>query len=116
MTEPLVSIIIPTYNRSSVIRETLDSVFAQTYNNWECIIVDDGSTDNTSNVVLTYVAKDKRFHYYKRPDTHNEGGNGARNYGLEISKGVYVQFLDSDDLLAKNKLESYKSQPSFLNQ
>jgi glycosyltransferase involved in cell wall biosynthesis len=106
MQGPLVSIIIPTYNRSSIIVETLDSVFAQTYTNWECLIVDDGSTDNTNEVVKTYVEKDKRFQYYKRPNRYSTGGNGARNYGLEQAAGAFVQFLDSDDLLADNKLES----------
>lgn len=106
MTAPLVSIVIPTYNRNSLIGETLDSVLAQTYKNWECIIVDDGSTDNTYETVVSYVDKDNRFQYHKRPDTHIAGGNGARNYGLEKSKGIFIQFLDSDDLLAKNKLES----------
>ena len=67
---PLVSIIIPTYNRAHLIGETLDSVLAQTYQNWECIIVDDGSSDNTDDVVNDYVKKDPRFKYYYRPDEH----------------------------------------------
>ncbi|WP_281228100.1 glycosyltransferase family 2 protein [Flavobacterium aquiphilum] len=106
MPDKLISIIIPVYNRALLIGETLNSVLEQSYSNWECLIIDDGSKDNTNEVVKTYVEKDKRFHYYKRPDTYNIGGNGARNYGLEVSKGLFVQFLDSDDLLAKNKLES----------
>jgi glycosyltransferase involved in cell wall biosynthesis len=96
--QPIVSIIIPTYNRAHLIGETLDSVLAQTYTNWECIIVDDGSTDNTDEVVEEYVKKDSRFKYYHRPDEHLPGGNGARNYGFKMSKGEYVNWLDSDDL------------------
>jgi glycosyltransferase involved in cell wall biosynthesis len=89
--QPLVSIIIPTYNRAHLIGETLDSVLAQTYQNWECIIVDDDSTDKTDEVVGAYVEKDSRFKYYHRPDEHLPGGNGARNYGFKMSTGEYVQ-------------------------
>lgn len=102
---PLVSIIIPTYNRAHLIGETLDSVLAQTYTNWECIIVDDGSSDNTDEVVGKYLKKDPRFKYYHRPDTHKPGGNGARNYGFLQSKGEYIQWFDSDDLMHPEKLE-----------
>ncbi|MGX1024745.1 glycosyltransferase family 2 protein [Psychroflexus sp. MBR-150] len=102
---PLVSVIIPTYNRAHLIGETLDSVLAQTYQNWECIIVDDGSTDNTDEVVEAYVKKDQRFKYYHRPDEHLPGGNGARNYGFKMSHGEYVNWLDSDDLFSENKIE-----------
>lgn len=105
LSQPLVSIIIPTYNRAHLIGETLDSVLVQTYTNWECIIVDDGSTDNTDAVVGAYVQKDARFKYYHRPDTHLPGGNGARNYGFEVSKGEFVNWFDSDDLMHPEKLE-----------
>jgi len=97
--QPLVSIIIPTYNRAHLIGETLDSVLAQTYSNWECIIVDDGSTDNTDAVVQVYVEKDARCRYFHRPPEHLPGGNGARNFGFKMSRGEYLVFLDSDDLL-----------------
>jgi len=100
----LVSIIIPTYNRAHLIGETLDSVLAQTYQNWECIIVDDGSTDNTNEVVGKYLNKDNRFKYYHRPDEHLPGGNGARNYGFKMSQGEYVNWFDDDDLMHKDKL------------
>jgi len=102
--QPLVSVIIPTYNRAHLIGETLDSVLAQTYENWECIVVDDGSTDNTDEVMAAYCAKDSRFRYYHRPDTHKPGGNGARNFGFLMSKGEYVQWTDSDDLMHPEKL------------
>lgn len=105
MSQPLVSIIIPTFNRAHLIGETLDSVLAQTYQNWECIIVDDGSSDNTDEVVGTYTAKDPRFKYYHRPDTHKPGGNGARNYGFEMSSGAYVNWFDSDDLMLEDFLK-----------
>jgi len=109
MTNPLISIIIPTYNRADLISETLNSVVAQTHENWECIIVDDGSTDNTANVILEYTNKDKRFKYYLRPGILNKGASPCRNYGLKQAKGDYIQFLDSDDLLNKNKfLEQLK--------
>lgn len=102
----LVSIIIPTYNRAHLIGETLDSVLKQTYQNWECIVVDDGSTDHTETVLKTYVEKDKRFKYFHRPkDTHLPGGNGARNYGFEVSQGDFIQWFDSDDLMVPQKIE-----------
>lgn len=102
---PLVSIIIPTYNRAHLISETLDSVLAQTYTNWECLVVDDGSTDATEALLHGYMEKDSRFQYHKRPDRHLPGGNGARNYGFEVSKGEYVQWFDSDDMMHPKKLE-----------
>ena len=102
---PLVSIIIPTYNRAHLIGETLDSVLAQTYTNWECIVVDDGSTDQTDKVMEAYCKKDKRFQYHHRPKDRQKGGNAARNYGFELSKGEYVKFLDSDDLLHLDNLK-----------
>ncbi|SDH03745.1 glycosyltransferase family 2 protein [Psychroflexus sediminis] len=98
--QPLVSIIIPTYNRAHLIGETLDSVLAQTYQNWECIIVDDGSTDDTDAVMQKFCDKDSRFKYYQRPEEHLPGGNGARNYGFKMSQGEYVNWFDSDDLLS----------------
>ena len=105
MNNPLISIIIPAYNRADLIGKTLNSILAQTYTNWECIVVDDGSTDNTKKVVQRYVDKDPRFILVDRPDTHKPGGNGARNYGFEISKGEYIQWFDSDDLMHENHLE-----------
>lgn len=110
--QPLVSIIIPTYNRAHLIGETLDSVLAQTYQNWECIVVDDGSTDGTDTLLTTYRAKDSRFQYHHRPKERLPGGNAARNYGFEVSKGEYIIFLDSDDLLEftcfENRVETVK--------
>lgn len=106
MNNPLISIIIPTYNRAHLIGETLDSVLAQTYTNWECIIVDDGSTDNTDEVLEKYCENDSRFQYHHRPNDKPKGANACRNYGFELSKGEHIQFIDSDDLISKNKLEA----------
>ena len=100
----LVSIIIPTYNRAHLIGETLDSVLAQTYPNWECIVVDDGSIDDTENLVLAYVAEDVRIQYHKRPNYKIKGAPSCRNFGVEISKGSYIMWLDDDDLIGENKL------------
>tara|TARA_B100000949_G_C14270729_1_gene447197 strand:- start:216 stop:1184 length:969 start_codon:yes stop_codon:yes gene_type:complete len=102
--QPLVSIIIPTYNRAHLIGETLDSILAQTYQNWECVIVDDGSTDNIENVIEDYSDGDNRFRYYPRPAEHLPGGNGARNFGLKKAEGDYIVFFDSDDLMTPNHL------------
>ncbi|WP_372938266.1 glycosyltransferase family 2 protein, partial [Seonamhaeicola sp.] len=90
MSQPLVSIIIPTYNRAHLIGETLDSVLAQTYTHWECIVVDDGSSDHTSQVVATYCKNDARFQYHQRPLDRPKGANACRNYGFELSKGEYI--------------------------
>jgi len=102
---PLVSIIIPTYNRAYLINETLDSIIAQTYKNWECIIVDDGSTDNTVEVVNEYLKKDIRFQLHHRPKNRLKGGNAARNYGYEVCKGEFVNWFDSDDIMESTKIE-----------
>lgn len=102
---PLVSIIIPTYNRKHIIGETLGSVLAQTFLNWECIVVDDESKDNTEEFVQSYCRKDNRFKFYNRPASSKNGASACRNYGLEKSRGRYIQFLDSDDVISKEKLE-----------
>lgn len=104
MTQNLVSIIIPVYNRSALIRETLDSIIAQTYKDWECIIVDDGSQDDSLAVVEQYVQKDARFRSYKRPTEKQKGANACRNFGFEQSKGAFVIWFDSDDLMLPQKI------------
>lgn len=95
-----ISIIIPTYNRAHLIGQTLQSVIDQTYQNWECIVVDDGSTDNTVWVVDQFIKKDRRFSYYSRPRNRKKGANACRNYGLAQSTGDLINWLDSDDLLS----------------
>jgi glycosyltransferase involved in cell wall biosynthesis len=118
MNKPLVSILVPTYNRANLIGETLDSIMAQTYSNWECIIVDDGSIDETKTVVQTYCHKDTRFQYHKRPKNLPKGGNAARNYGFELSKGEFVNWFDDDDLMhkefIKTKLNQFKENHDFI--
>jgi len=107
MVQPLLSIIIPTFNRAHLIRETLDSILLQSYQNWECLIVDDGSTDHTSGVVQEYSNKDSRFQYHQRPVNSIKGPNSCRNYGFELCKGDYVNWFDSDDLYHPFALENY---------
>lgn len=102
----LVSVVIPTYNRSSLIAETLDSVWSQTYRPIELIVVDDGSTDNTTQVIEDWRIKhsgDERFSLRYTVQEHS-GAPAARNLGLIESRGEYIQFLDSDDLLHPQKL------------
>lgn len=99
---PLVSVIMPTYNRATLIGESLDSLVSQTYENWECIIVDDGSTDQTKQVVNAYIVRDSRFHYFKK---QNEGTAIARNYAVSRSQGTYILPLDSDDLIGDTYME-----------
>lgn len=101
----LISIIIPNYNRESLIGETLDSILAQTYYNWECIIVDDGSTDNSLDVIKSYLIKDNRFKFFQRPDNYPKGANACRNIGVEKVCGSYIIFFDSDDLMVSNHVE-----------
>lgn len=104
MEQPLVSVIIPTYNRAHFIGQTLDSVLAQTYENWECIVVNDGSTDYTDELLEFYTEKDARIQYYNRPLDRPKGANASRNYGFELSKGEYINWFDSDDLMDNVKL------------
>jgi len=97
----LVSIIMPTYNCGRFIKESIDSVLAQTYENWELLIVDDCSTDETESIVRGY--KDERIHYWR--NAHNEGAALTRNRALREAKGKYIAFLDSDDVWLPEKLE-----------
>ena len=100
-----ISIIVPCYNQAQYLDECLQSVLEQTYENWECIIVNDGSPDDTEVVAKKWLEKDNRFQYlYKK----NGGLSSARNAGIKQAKGVYIQLLDSDDLLQKDKLKIHK--------
>lgn len=102
---PTTTIIIPSYNRADLISETLESLISQIFINWECIVVDDGSTDDTETVIKKYIDSDPRFHFYKRPTTMLKGANSCRNFGFSKSKGEFIKFLDSDDLLTPDCLE-----------
>ncbi len=99
----LVSIITPTYNCGKYIEETLQSVLAQTYRNWEMIIVDDFSTDNTAEIVAQYISIDSRIRYYR--NSRNEGAALTRNRAIREAHGKWISFLDSDDLWKPEKLE-----------
>ena len=104
MVSDMISVIIPTYNRAAVLIQTLASLKAQTYTNWECIIVDDGSTDETSAVVSDYIKDDARFEFHTRPSSLLKGANSCRNYGFGISRGEYINWFDSDDIMLPDYL------------
>ncbi len=99
---PRVSIIIPVYNTREYLAATLDSVLAQTYGDFELIMVNDGSTDGSQSVIDSYCVRDKRI---VAITTKNQGPSKARMEGLAIAKGEYVQFLDSDDTLVPDAIE-----------
>jgi len=105
MEAPNISIIMATYNRAHLISESLEAVAAQTHINWRCLIIDDGSVDNTEEVVKGFTERDSRFKYLKRPNRHRKGLPGCRNYGLELSKGKYIIFFDDDDIAHPQNLE-----------
>lgn len=102
----LVSIIIPTFNRVDLLVETLDSVLKQIYENWECIIIDDGSTNNTLHTIQKYIELDGRFRFFSRPDHLTKSGNSCRNFGYEMSRGEFINFFDSDDIMLPDFLSS----------
>lgn len=97
-----VSVIIPCYNQAGFLSETLDSVLSQTYPNWECVIVNDGSPDNTEEIAKDYCEKDPRFHYVFQ---NNQGVSSARNLGIKVSTGCFVLPLDGDDIIAPEYIE-----------
>lgn len=103
MIDGLVSIIMPAYNAEKYISESIESVLAQTYKNWELIIVDDCSSDNTKKIVDDYMQKDYRIKFIML--AQNSGAAVARNTAIENAKGRYIAFLDSDDLWKKEKLQ-----------
>ncbi len=103
---PSISIIIPTYNRAHLVKETLDSIIAQTFTDWECILVDDGSTDATVSILKDYAKKDKRFKVFERSSSQKKGANTCRNIGLKKAEGNYIVLFDSDDLMTEDHLET----------
>ena len=100
--DELISIIVPIYNVEEYLRECLDSIQKQSYLNFECIMVNDGSPDNSSKICEEFVEKDSRFRYFEK---ENGGVSSARNLGIEHSKGEYITFIDSDDWVDSDYLE-----------
>ena len=98
----LISIIVPIYNVENYLRQCLDSIVAQTYQNFECLLINDGSPDNSADICREYVSKDSRFRYFEK---ENGGVSSARNLGIEHSKGEYITFIDSDDWVDSDYLE-----------
>ena len=98
----LISIIVPIYNVEKYLRQCLDSIIAQTYQNFECLLINDGSPDNSADICREYVSKDSRFRYFEK---ENGGASSARNLGIECSGGAYITFIDSDDWVDSDYLE-----------
>lgn len=101
MGNELISIIVPIYNVENYLRQCLDSIQNQTYQNFECLLINDGSPDNSADICKEYVAKDARFRYFEK---ENGGLSSARNFGIEHSTGAYITFVDSDDWLENDGL------------
>lgn len=101
--EELCSVIMPAYNCEKYIAEAIESVIKQTYKNWELIIVNDASTDDTEKIIKSYQEKDKRIKLISL--TENQGVANARNTAIQNSEGRYIAFLDADDIWQKNKLQ-----------
>jgi len=104
--KPGISIIMATYNRVHFIKESLASILNQSFQNWECIIIDDGSSDNSFEIIKSYVDSDKRFRYYKRGETYKKGLPGCRNNGLDLANGHFIQFFDDDDIVHPDNLKT----------
>lgn len=102
---PKVSIIMATYNRAHFVVETLQSIQKQTFEDWECLIIDDGGNDNTAEVIVPFLESDSRFQFLKRLGSYKKGLPGCRNYGLDLAKGNYVIFFDDDDIAHPQNLE-----------
>ena len=100
--KPKVSIIIPCYNQACFLPDAINSVMKQTLVDWECIIINDGSIDNSREVAMALVTKENRIRYIEQ---ENRGLSGARNRGLNEARGIWIQFLDADDILLPEKLE-----------
>ena len=114
MSDNIISIITPSFNRADIIHETAASIFSQTYPHWEWVIVDDGSTDNSWAKLEEYAAKDARVKIFKR-DREPKGACACRNIAVEKSTGDYLIFLDTDDLVAsfclQQRMETMQQYP-----
>ena len=102
MENELISIVVPIYNVENYLRMCLDSIQNQTYQNFECLLINDGSPDNSADICREYVEKDSCFRYFEK---ENGGLSSARNVGIENSRGTYITFVDSDDWLDSDYLE-----------
>ena len=102
MPQELISIIVPIFNTEKYLHQCLDSILSQSYGNFECLLINDGSTDASASICREYVAKDARFRYFEK---ENGGVSSARNLGIERSEGAYVTFIDSDDWVEFDYLE-----------
>lgn len=100
-----VSIIMPNYNSANFVGESIQSIISQTYSNWQLIICDDGSTDNSIEVINSFLSQDNRIMLIQ--NKYNKGAPGARNSSLDLANGEYIAFLDSDDLWLENRLERH---------
>lgn len=103
-----ITILLATFNRAHLIKETLDSIIAQTYENWECIVIDDYSSDDTKTLLEDYQKKDKRFVYIKKTENYKKGLSGSRNCGLDkafVNDAQFIQLFDDDDIMHPQKLE-----------
>ena len=110
--KPVMSIIVPCYKQAAFVAETLDSVLKQTFRDWECIVVNDGSPDNASEIVNRYVALDSRIRLIETP---NRGVSAARNTGIRASSGEFILPLDADDIIlpeyARLAIEHFRQHP-----
>ena len=104
--KPQVTIIMATYNRAHFIVATLLSIQKQTFGAWECLIIDDGGTDNTQEVITPILEQDNRFQFLKRSDPYLKGLPGCRNYGLDLAKGDFIIFFDDDDIVHPDNLKT----------
>ncbi len=102
----MVSILIPNYNKGEFLSETIQSIIDQSFLEWECIIIDDRSTDNSWEILMEFAEKDNRIKVIRRPSELPKGGNSCRNFAFSKAKGEFIQFFDSDDVMAPSMLES----------
>jgi glycosyltransferase involved in cell wall biosynthesis len=109
--KPDVSVIIPTYNRAKLVSRAIKSVLAQTYYNFELIVIDDASTDNTKNIIANF--QDKRISYIRQKK--NKGAPAARNTGIKLAKGLFIAFLDDDDEILPAKIEKQVNKFSLVS-
>ena len=104
--EPLVSIITPFLNTEKFFEECIESVIQQTYSHWELMLIDDGSTDNSTQIAKKYASLfPNKIHYLQHENHQNRGASASRNLGIQKSRGSYIAFLDSDDIYLPKKLE-----------